>query len=147
MDLFLISLGWFGIYAVLGLSAIGSALACTKAGQAACGAIMEVDSGYGKFVGVSAMPSSQTIYGIVVMLQLMAKKVTPDNALILFVIGVFTGITLFIGAIKQGDCCASAINATKNKPEAFGIAIAPAAIVESFAVFAFIFALVLIGNI
>jgi V/A-type H+-transporting ATPase subunit K len=147
MDQVIIGLGWIGVYASVGLGAIASAIACTRAGQAACGAMMEVESGYGKFVGVAAMPSSQTIYGIVVMLQLMSKGVGLANAIPLFIIGTFTGLALYISCLKQGECCASAINASKNKPEIFGISIAPAAIVEGFSVFAFVFSLVLIGNI
>jgi V/A-type H+-transporting ATPase subunit K len=50
-------------------------------------------------------------------------------------------------AIYQGQCCASAIQASKAKPEIFGLSVAPAAIVEGFAVFAFIFALVISSNI
>jgi V/A-type H+-transporting ATPase subunit K len=50
-------------------------------------------------------------------------------------------------AIRQGQACASAIHASKTKPEIFGLSLAPAAIVEGFAVFAFVFALVLAGNI
>jgi V/A-type H+-transporting ATPase subunit K len=34
---------------------------------------------------------------------------------------------------------------SKSKPEVFGLSIAPAAVVEGFAVFAFVFALVLAG--
>jgi V/A-type H+-transporting ATPase subunit K len=52
-----------------------------------------------------------------------------------------------VSAIRQGHCCASAINAAKVKPEVFGLSLAPAAIVEGFAVFAFVFALVLAGGI
>jgi hypothetical protein len=40
-----------------------------------------------------------------------------------------------------------AINTSKSKPEVFGLSAAPAAIVEGFAVFAFVFALVLSGGI
>jgi V/A-type H+-transporting ATPase subunit K len=47
----------------------------------------------------------------------------------------------------QGKCCASAIHATKSKPEVFGLSVAPAAIVEGFAVFAFVFALILAGGL
>jgi V/A-type H+-transporting ATPase subunit K len=47
-----------------------------------------------------------------------------------------------ISAIRQGQACAAAIAATKVKPEIFGLALAPAAMIEGFAVFAFIFALV-----
>ena len=42
---------------------------------------------------------------------------------------------------------ASAIAGSKSKPEIFGLALAPAAIVEGFAVFAFVFALVAAGGI
>ena len=60
--------------------AIGSILGCSRAGQAACGAMLEIESGYGRFVGVSALPSSQTIYGIVVMFTLNTREVTVESA-------------------------------------------------------------------
>ena len=41
----------------------------------------------------------------------------------------------------------SAVSTSKHKPEVFGLTIAPAAIVEGFAVFVFVFALVLAGGI
>jgi len=147
MDQIIIGLGWLGVYGAIAFGAIGSAIACTKAGQAACGAMMEAEGGYGKFAGVSAMPSSQTIYGLVIMIQLMNKGVGLNNAMALFVVGVLAGITLLVSAIKQGECCASSINAAKNKPEVFGVSIVPAGIVEGFSVFAFVFALVLIETI
>ena len=43
--------------------------------------------------------------------------------------------------------CAASINASKSKPEIFGISIAPAAVVEGFAVFAFVFAMVLAASV
>jgi V/A-type H+-transporting ATPase subunit K len=137
-------LGWIGIYAPVALGAIGSIIGCARAGQAACGAMLETESGYGRYVGVSAMPSSQTIYGIVVMLTLN-REVTVENAPGLFAIGVLAGLALMVSAIYQGYCCASAINVSKSKTEVFGLSIAPAAVVEGFAVFAFVFALVLVG--
>ena len=73
MDSFMMALGWFGIYAPVALGAIGSIFGCTRAGQAACGAMLEIESGYGRYVGVSALPSSQTIYGIVVMFTLSGR--------------------------------------------------------------------------
>ena len=50
-------------------------------------------------------------------------------------------------AVYQGYACASSISVSKSKPEVFGISLAPAAVVEGFAVFAFVFALVLSGSI
>ncbi len=143
MDQFIIALGWIGVFAPVALGAVGSAIGCSVAGQAACGAMLDVESGYGKFVGLSAMPSSQVIYGIVIMFTLSGIGVSMEAAGGLFGIGLLTGIALMYSAIYQGQAVAAAINASKNKPEVFGLSIAPAAIVEGFAVFAFVFALVM----
>ena len=146
MEQIILTLGWMGIYSPVAFGAIGSILGCSKAGQAAIGALLDVDSGYGRYIGISAMPSSQTIYGIVVMLTLN-REVTLENSPGLFAVGFLVGVALLMSGIYQGKACASAIQVSKNKPEVFGISIAPAAIVEGFAVFAFVFALILAGSI
>jgi V/A-type H+-transporting ATPase subunit K len=146
MEGVILALGWIGIYAPLALGSIGSMVGCARAGMAACGAMLDVESGFGRFVGIAAMPSSQTIYGIVVMVMLR-REVTVTNAPGMFAIGFLAGLALMLSAFAQGSACAAAINASKSKPEVFGISLAPAALVEGFAVFAFVFALVLAGGI
>ncbi len=145
-NLSLLVMGWIGLYTPVALGAIGAAIGCTIAGQAAIGAMMEINSGYGRFVGLSALPSSMSIYGIVVMF-ILNRPVTAENAGALFGIGVLSGVAFLLTAIYQGLCCASAIAGAKAKPEIFGLSLAPAAIVEGFAVFAFVFALVAAGGI
>jgi len=56
-------------------------------------------------------------------------------------------LALMFSALAQGSACAASINAFKSKPEVFGISLAPAALIEGFAVFAFVFALVLSGSL
>lgn len=146
MNELVLALGWAGLYAPVAFGAIGSIIGCATAGQAAIGAMLDTESGYGRFVGVSAMPSSQIIYGIVVMFSLN-RPVTGATAVGMAGIGILTGVALLFSAIRQGQCCASAIQASKAKPEIFGLSLAPAAIVEGFAVFAFIFALVISAGI
>ena len=146
MESVVLALGWIGIFAPMALGAIGSIIGCARAGQAACGALLETESGYGRFIGVSAMPSSQTIYGIVVMLTLN-RTVTLDNAPGLFAIGILAGMALLMSAMHQGNACAASIHVSKSKAEIFGLSIAPAAVVEGFAVFVFVFALVLAGSL
>lgn len=146
MTEFLIVLGWIGLYAPMALGAVGSIMGCSIAGQAAIGAMLDTETGHGRYIGVSAMPSSQVIFGIVVMFTLN-RPVNVDNAAGLFSVGVLAGVALLCSAIFQGQCCAAAIHASKAKPEIFGLSIVPAAIVEGFAVFAFIFALVISGGI
>ncbi|UCC82169.1 MAG: ATP synthase subunit C [Gemmatimonadota bacterium] len=146
MEPLVLSMGWLGIFSPLALGAIGSMIGVGRGGLAAAGAMLEVEAGYGRFVGVSAMPSSQTIYGIVVMLTLN-RPVTLANSPGLFVLGALTGVALLVSAMAQGSACAASINASKSKAEVFGISIAPAAVIEGFAVFVFVFALVLAASI
>lgn len=146
MESIILLLGWIGIFAPTALGAIGSAIGCSKAGQAACGAMLDVESGYGRYIGVAVLPSSQIIYGIVIMLS-FNRDLTAASSPGVFAIGVLSGLALMVSAIYQGECCASSINTSKNKPEVFGLSIAPAAIVEGFAVFVLVFSLVLITTL
>jgi V/A-type H+-transporting ATPase subunit K len=137
---------WMGIYGAMILAALGSIIGCARAGQAACGAMLDTEGRYGRYLGIAAMPSSQTIYGVVVMLALN-RPITEANAPALFAIGILSGVAQMISAIYQGNCCVAAINAGKNKPEIFGLSLAPAALVEGFAVFALAFALLFSAEI
>ena len=146
MTEFVIALGWLGIFAPMALGAVASSIGCSIAGQASIGAMLETEGGYGRFVGISALPSTLVIYGIVIMFTLN-RVVTAENAGGLFGIGLLSGIALVYCGIWQGRAVAAAINASKEKPEIFGLALAPAAIIEGFAVFVFVFALVISAGI
>src|SRR5207253_4122395 len=103
MDSYLIALmGWVGIYAPVALASVGSAIGCTTAGKAACGAILEVDGGYGRYIGVSVLPSSIVIYGIVIMFTLN-RPVVPATSPGLFGVGVLVGVAMLFIGILQGE--------------------------------------------
>ncbi len=146
MSELVLALGWVGIFSPMALGAVASAVGCAIAGQASIGAMLETDGGYGKSVGISAFPSTFVIYGIVIMFTLN-REVTPENSGGLFGVGLLAGIALLYCGIWQGRACAAAINASKEKPEIFGLSLAPAAIIEGFGVFAFVFALVISAGI
>lgn len=145
-DFIIVLLGWVGVYAPMALGGVGSVIGCSVAGQAAIGAMLDTESGYGRFAGISAMPSSQVIFGIVVMFTLN-RPITPDASPGIFAVGLLSGLALMVCGLYQGQCCAAAIHAFKSKPEIFGLSIVPAAVVEGFSVFVFIFALVISSGI
>jgi len=60
-------------------------------------------------------------------------------------VGLFVGMALLASAISQGKCAATAIQATAKQPAIFGKAFLAIAITESFAIFAFVFGLLLIN--
>ena len=143
-------LGYMGPAMAVGLPAIGSALGCSFASQASHGA-MENDkvdpSVHGKLIALSAFPSSQAIYGIVLMFLLIGKVATPDMISIgvgfsIFSLGLFGGLGIMFSAIMQGKACATAIKASAKNPAVFGKTAAGPGIIESFAIFAMVFCIV-----
>ena len=70
---------------VLGLSCLGSAIGCGIAAMASHGVMTHVEEGHAKFIGLSAAPSSQSIYGFVLMIimknSILAKTLAPLSAI------------------------------------------------------------------
>ena len=128
----------------LGLSCLGSAIGCGIAGMASHGVMARVEEGHGKFIGMSAAPSSQSIYGFILML-LMKQAIDAGtlSAMSAIGIGASSGLAIMMSAIYQGKCCASGIQASAKQPAIFGKCFAAVGIVESFALFAFVFALLI----
>ena len=129
----------------LGLGCLGSAVGCGIAGMASHGVMTHVDEGHGKFVGLSAVPSSQSIYGFVLMIlmknSILAGTLAPMSGV---GIALFAGLAIMTSAIYQGKVAATAIQASAKQPGIFGKCAAAVGIVESFALFAFVFALLII---
>lgn len=131
---------------VLGLGCLGSSIGCGIAGMASHGVMTRVDEGHGKFIGLSAVPSSQSIYGFVLMI-LMRNSIRAGtlSGMSGIGIGLFVGLAIMASSIYQGRCAATAIQASAKQPAIFGKCFAALGIVESFALFAFVFALLIIS--
>ncbi len=129
----------------LGLSAIGSSIGCGIGGMASHAVMSRVEEGHGKFIAMAAMPSSQIIYGFILMLLMRdAIKDGSLTALSAIGIGFSSGLAIMISAIFQGKAAASGIVASAKQPAIFGKCFAALGIIESFALFAFVFALMLL---
>lgn len=128
----------------LGLSAIGSSIGCGIAGMASHAVMSRVEEGHGKYIGMAAMPSSQSIYGFILM-YLMAIAIRDGSLSPLsgIAIGASSGTAIMISAIFQGKAAATGIQASAKQPAIFGKCFAALGIVESFALFAFVFALLI----
>jgi V/A-type H+-transporting ATPase subunit K len=145
MDI-MVMLGYAGCACAVGLPAMGSSIGCGIAGAASHGVMAKVEEGHGKFIGMSAAPASQTIYGIVLMFVLLGK-VKVAAGLGILGIGFFCGLGIMTSAIYQGKVAATGILASSKKPEVFGKCFAAIGITESFALFAMVFGLIIGGSI
>jgi V/A-type H+-transporting ATPase subunit K len=138
-------LGYTGCACAIGISAIGSSIGVGIAGAVSHGAMAKVDEGHGKFIGVSAAPSSQTIYGLILMFVLLPK--VQQSGLACLFIGFFCGLSICISAIFQGKVAATAILGTSKKQEIFGKCFAAVGMTESFAIFTLVAGIVMAGTL
>lgn len=129
---------------VLGISSIGSCIGCYIAGAASHAVMARVEEGHGKFIGMSAAPASQSIYGFVLMLMMsraiVAGALSPVAGI---AIGLFSGLALAASSIFQGRVCATGIQASAKQPAIFGKCFASVGIIESFALFTLVFSILL----
>jgi len=100
-------LGYLGLGLMLGLSGIGSAYGTTIAANAAEGGLKKNKDKSSAYMILSALPATQGLYGFVAFLMLMGK--ISENPLMLFGIGVGTGIVFLLSAIRQGQTAANGI--------------------------------------
>jgi len=130
----------------LGLSCIGCCVGCWIAGAASHAAMSRTEDGHGKFVAMAAAPSSQVIYGFLLMFfmsnAIKEGTLSPVSAI---AIGTFSGLAFVASSIFQGRVCATGIQASMKQPAIYGKCFVAVGIIESFALFAFVFALLIIG--
>lgn len=128
----------------LGLSCIGCSVGCWIVGAASHAAMARTEEGHGKLIGMSAAPSSQVIYGFLLMLQMskaiQAGTLSPIDGI---AIGTFSGMAFLFSSVFMGKVCATGIQATVKQPSVYGKCFASIGIIESFALFAFVFALLI----
>jgi V/A-type H+/Na+-transporting ATPase subunit K len=131
---------------VLGLGCIGSSIGCGIGGMAAHAVMSRVEENHGKFIGMSAVAASQSIYGFVLMIlmknAILAGTLSPLAGI---GIGLSVGLALLFSSMYQGMCAASGIQAAAKQPAILGKCMAALGIVESFSLFAFVFAILLLS--
>ncbi len=117
---------------VLGISSMGSCVGCYIAGAASHAAMSRVDEGHGKFIGMSAAPASQSIYGFILMIlmrnAIRAGTLSPVSGIVM---GIIIGLAFLFSSVFQGKVCATGIQATAKQPAIFGKCFAAVGIIES----------------
>lgn len=130
---------------VLGLGCIGSSIGCGIAGMALHGVMSRVEENHGKFIVMSALPALQSLLGFILMLQIRDSiKAGSLSALSGIGIGFASGLALLVASTYIGRCAASGIQASAKQPAILAKSWVPLGMVESFSIFATVFALLLI---
>lgn len=118
-----ILLAYLGIAIMTGLTFIGSSYGVTITGNTVVGAMKKNPDALGLYIGLSALPSSQGLYGIVGYFM-MKPFLTPDISMLtaaaIFASGLELGVSGLISSIRQGQVCANGIAAIGAGHNAFG---------------------------
>ncbi len=131
---------------VMALGCFASCIGCGIAGMASHAIMSRVEEGHAKFIALAAIPASQSIYGLILMVMMKsAIKAGTLSGLAGIGIGFFVGLVLIASSMFQGKCCVTAIQASAKQPAIYGKTLASITIIESFALFAFVFALLLLS--
>jgi len=149
-------LGQMGDVLMLGLAALGSAVAIGIAGQAAAGAwAKEAKAGKNlsfTYIILVGMPISQTLYAMIVMNNMRSVIDNPAvcvaNAGLLLGIGLTTGIGEMFSAWMQGRIGAAGIRALSDgEGKGFAFIIIAMGIVETVGIFTMVFMLGMIPSV
>ncbi len=137
-----------GAILVLALSAVGSGWGAGIAGMSAIGAwkknFSQNKTASFMLVVFTAAPLTQTVYGMIVMRQLMA---IANKGQYLWGIGAFAGLAIGLSALWQGKCAAVACDAMGETGKGFGNYLVVLGMTETVALLTMAFTLMLLGII
>ena len=126
---------------MVGLSGIGSAWGLTICGNAVVGAMKKAPEKMGAYIGLSAMPSSQGLYGFVAYMMIqsyLTGSISWYTAAGIFGAGLLMGFAGLISAYRQGDVCANGIAAIAAGHNVFAPTMIMAVFPEMYAILALV---------
>jgi V/A-type H+/Na+-transporting ATPase subunit K len=148
-----IFLGQLGAGLAVGLAAVGSSLGAGLAGMSAAGAWAK-DAKAGKplrflYIVCVAAPITQTVYGMIVMLQLAGKlNMAPEVGGTLFGIGLATGLGEMLSAWMQGAIGAAGCRMLSDSDgKGFAFVLIALGIAETVGIFTMVFMLMLLNTL
>ena len=143
-------LAYLGVALMVGLCGIGSALGLTICGNTVVGSLKKRPEAMGTYILLSALPSTQGIYGFVGYFMVQGYLVPEINAMqaaAIFGVGLALGIVGLVSAIRQGQVCANGIAATGAGHNVTAGTMIMAAFPEFYAILALLVVILVGGNL
>lgn len=139
---------YLGVAIMLICAGIGSTYGVTICGNAAVGALKKNPSALGSCITLSALPSTQGLYGFVgyfLLSGFLLESINWFAATAIFAAGVILGVVGLLSAIRQGQVCANGIAAIGNGYNVFAGTMVLAVFPELYAIISLL-AVVLISS-
>ncbi|MCC8109612.1 MAG: permease, partial [Planctomycetes bacterium] len=145
-----------GAMTALVLGGMGSALGISIAAGQGAGVLSEKPNLFGKVFLLILLPGTQGLYGMVfaflvtsftgIQSSLVAAQQMPVGiGVALGIVGFCLGLVLLLSAKYQGQTSAAAINLVAKKEDQFGRGIILPALVETYAVFGLLVAILMLN--
>lgn len=132
-----IFLAYMGIFLMVGLTGVGSAIGVTITGNASIGAMKKNADAFGNYMVLSALPGTQGLYGFLGYF-LLKSHLTPEMtwaaAAAVFGAGLTLALTGIFSAIRQGQVCANGIAGIGAGYDVFGKTMILAVFPELYAI-------------
>lgn len=146
---------YLGVALSVGLCGIGSAKGVGIVGEASSGVLSEDPERFGQCLVLQALPGTQGIYGFligfIIMLNsgMMGGDVQLSVGTGAYILAASLPIALvgLLSGIAQGRVAAAGVNIIAKKPDQLSKAMVSAALVETYAILAFLISMLLIFNI
>lgn len=141
------------IFAVMGVAfavlfgGLGSARGTGLAGKAAAGLITEEPEKFGKALLLQLLPGTQGLYGFIIGFLISLKlgdPLTLSQGIYLFVAALPVGVVGYLSAVYQAQVSVSGIQILAKNPEHSMKGVIFAAIVEMYAILAFVTSIILV---
>ena len=146
---------YLGVAVAVILSGMGSAKGVGLVGQASAGVITEDPDKFGQLLVLQALPGTQGIYGFligfIIMLNsgMLSGTVNLDLAtgVNVFVSCLPVGVVGLFSAIHQAKVSAAGVSIVAKRPDQVAKAMVSAALVETYAILAFLISMLCVFNI
>ncbi|MFV0396662.1 MAG: ATPase [Bacteroidales bacterium] len=145
-----ILLAYLGVALMVGLTGIGSSYGVTICGNAVVGAMKKNPDGLGSYIALSALPSSQGLYGFVgyfLMQKFLVSTITYGAATAVFGAGLVLGFVGFFSALRQAQVCANGIAGVGAGHNVFGATMVMAVFPELYAILGLLVLILISGTI
>jgi len=131
-----------GLTLMLGLTCVGSAIGVTNCGNALIGALKKNADIYGRGLILTALPSTQGLYGFAAFFLFLQKLAPmPELAMmqgvLIFVAGIALGVAGYFSAIWQSKLVSNGIVEMSNGQDVFGQTMVLVVFPELYAILCF----------
>ena len=145
-------LAYLGVAVAVFLAGCGSAKGVGIVGEAATGVIIEDPDKFGQLLVLQVLPGTQGLYGFLIGIIIMMRTgmmggiidLTMAQGAYILAASLPVGVVGLISGSSQGRVAAAGVNIVAKKPDQVSKAMIAAAMVETYAILAFLVSFLLI---